>query len=125
MVSEELNQQIAVIAGWTNVRLVRRYRGGAISDHIKKSANPHNDFVQILMGKNTGGRYCKVPDYLAPEDRHELERVVGKVCYSYDHEWCGSAHTYELWDEGGKRIAYQTSTRQSDALAKAIVEAKG
>ncbi len=63
------------------------------------------------------------PDYLVPENRHELERIVENICLTYRHIW-NDGHSYTLF-EHGLTVGKGHSDKQSYALAEAIVEAKG
>ncbi len=63
------------------------------------------------------------PDYLAPENRHELERIAENVCLTYRHIW-NDGHSYVLFAHG-LTVGEGHSDKQSYALAQAIMEAKG
>ncbi len=103
-----INQQIAKIDGWTRVN-----ENPMISDGL--CGIPRTGAPQ--------GKYYAIPDYLAPENRHELERIAENVCLTYRHIW-NDGHRYVLFAHG-LTVGEGHSDKQSYALAKAIVEAKG
>ena len=102
-----LNQQIAKIDGWEDATEFKAASGPP--EYWKKG--------NLIIADD------QLPDYCAPENRHELERIAENVCLTYRHIW-NDGHRYVLFAHG-LTVGEGHSDKQSYALAKAIVEAKG
>ena len=98
----DLNQQIAEIDGWTELRSI----------------------TAILVGRNINGKFGPVPDYLAPENQHELVRVATGISRKESYA-LGMFYEGSGWRVGFGPAVATHPTDLSHALAEAIIEAKG
>lgn len=111
----DLNRQIAKIDG--------NLRGVTIKGNM---------FLNYENGLLVSEGTCEIPDYLAPENFHELVRVVKKI--GVENDWqeieiklfmkSGNIGV-SIIDNAGYEIAYQNADDLSAALAAAILEVKG
>ena len=107
----DVNEQIAKIAGWTNV-----------------AEHEYEHGTTYLLGQRPDGFTDVIPDYRAPENLHELVQVAVQVCKENDWdissnwrlEWTVNLHNFD-----GELVGPGRDKSLSDALIAAIIEAKG
>ncbi len=124
MVSD--NQQIAEIDGWSG--RVNKHGYWVICD--PQGEDHYSEVLEIEYDSHTGEKIkhdwidaaCNyIPDYLAPENLHELVRVAEELCPEGSIYWSRMVEAYTV--KLGKKAWYSTESL-SAALAAAIVESK-